>query len=198
MNARIAARMSAAPVSATIVDRDTAKNRFAMVVLSGTPDYDHEVLLTYRGHDGAPGVDLLTPMRLPGQDTAVMVNRGWVYSPDGSTTDQRRWRDSMTSFSGYLDSFESLPNDTVREGRIRRASYQAIARVIPYPIHRFYVVALEDTAKRPDSVRAASQIVRLDRPKLDEGPHLSYAFQWFGFATIAVIGAVVVAARSMR
>jgi surfeit locus 1 family protein len=198
MNARIAPRMTAAPVSAAVVDRDTAKNRFSMVVVSGTPDYDHEVLLTYRGHDGAPGVDLLTPMRLPGQDTAIFVNRGWVYSPDGSTIDPRRWRESTTVFTGYLDAFASETSDSVRNGRIRRASYEAIARAVPYPIQRYYLVALGDTATQGDSSSALVKIVRLGRPKLDEGPHLSYAFQWFGFATIAVIGAVVVAARSMR
>jgi surfeit locus 1 family protein len=198
MNARIAGRMTAAPVSAAVVERDTAKNRFSIVVVSGTLDYDHEVLLTYRGHDGAPGVDLLTPMRLAGQDTAILVNRGWVYSPDGSTIEPGRWRDSASSFNGYLDSFESVPDDTVRGGRIRRASYEAISRAIPYPIQRFYVVALGDTTGQGGSERSAVKIVRLDRPKLDEGPHLSYAFQWFGFATIAVIGGVIVAARSMR
>jgi len=198
MNARIAARMAAPPVSAAVVERDTAKNRFARVFVTGTPDYDHEVLLTYRGRDGAPGVDLLTPMRIAGQDTAILVNRGWVYSPDGSTIERGRWRESAASFSGYLDAFDSAPGDTVRDGRIRRASYQAIARVMPYPIQPFYVVALGDSAKQADSARAPVQVARLERPKLDEGPHLSYAFQWFGFATIAVIGAAVVAARSMR
>jgi len=30
--------------------------------------------------------------------------------------------------------------------------------------------------------------VRLDAPVLDEGPHFSYAVQWFSFAVIAVVG----------
>jgi cytochrome oxidase assembly protein ShyY1 len=29
-------------------------------------------------------------------------------------------------------------------------------------------------------------------PPLDEGPHLNYAIQWFAFAAIALVGAVVV------
>ena len=35
-------------------------------------------------------------------------------------------------------------------------------------------------------------------PDLDDGPHLSYAFQWFIFATLAVIGWVVVVRKSGR
>jgi surfeit locus 1 family protein len=198
MNTRIESRMKAAPVSAAAVDRDTSRSRFATVIVSGTPDYANEVLLTHRGHDGAPGVDVLTPIRVPGLDSAVLVNRGWVYSPDGMTIELHRWRESATTFTGYLESFASSPADTVRQGGVRRASYEAIARAIPYPIQKYYVVALADSLASPDSVSATPRIVRLARPKLDGGPHLSYALQWFAFATIAVVGAGIVAARSMR
>jgi surfeit locus 1 family protein len=33
---------------------------------------------------------------------------------------------------------------------------------------------------------------------LSEGPHLSYAIQWFSFAAIAIIGFFVVALRRSR
>jgi surfeit locus 1 family protein len=35
-------------------------------------------------------------------------------------------------------------------------------------------------------------------PTFDEGPHLSYAIQWFSFATIAVVGCGVLLARDRR
>jgi surfeit locus 1 family protein len=35
-------------------------------------------------------------------------------------------------------------------------------------------------------------------PELDEGPHLSYAIQWFTFATIALVGYVVLSRRDRR
>jgi surfeit locus 1 family protein len=196
MNARIESRMNAPAQPVGAIDRDTLESRFATVIVSGVPDYDHEVVLTHRGHNGAPGVDVLTPMRIPGQDTAVLVNRGWVYSPDGMFIELHRWRDTATTFSGYVDSFRSAPGDTLRDRRIRHASFEAIARAIPYPIHPFYVVAL--TPASSDSSSSRPQIIRLPPPKLDEGPHLSYALQWFGFATIALVGGVIVAARSMQ
>ncbi|HEX5950122.1 MAG TPA: hypothetical protein VFZ96_03895, partial [Actinomycetota bacterium] len=40
--------------------------------------------------------------------------------------------------------------------------------------------------------------VVVPRPELDEGPHLSYAVQWFIFATIALVGFVVLARREAR
>jgi surfeit locus 1 family protein len=192
MNARIRARIDGRPVPIAQVNGDTTLSRFSNAIVSGTPDYEHEIVLTHRGHDGAPGVDFLTPIRTAGNDTATLVNRGWVYSPDALTVDRSRWRDITTTFTGYVDAFESRPTDSVRDGRIRKLSYEAIARVIPYPIRPFYVVAVGDSASSP------RQMIRLERPKLDEGPHLSYAFQWFAFATIALAGGVIVTARSMR
>jgi surfeit locus 1 family protein len=197
MNARIESRILAAPIPVATIDGDTTKSRFSRAVVSGTPDYGHEILLTYKGHDGSPGVDVFTPVRVPTLDSAVLVNRGWVYSPDGSSIELSRWRDTTNTFSGYVDSFESAPGDSVRGQRIRRVSYQAIARAIPYPIKRFYVVALDDSAST-EAPPATPRIIRLGAPKLDEGPHLSYAFQWFGFATIALVGGATVAARSMQ
>lgn len=198
MNARIAGRMTAPPMDVRRIVGDTTEVRFATAIVSGTPDFGHEVLLTHRGNDGSPGVDILTPVRVAGSDSAVIVNRGWVYSPDGMTIDPARWRESDTVFTGYIDSFESIPSDTVRRQGIRRASYEAIARTIPYPIRRFYVVAIGDSSADAAATGGQPRVVRLHPPQLGEGPHMSYALQWFAFATIALIGAGIVAARSMH
>ena len=40
-----------------------------------------------------------------------------------------------------------------------------------------------------DSVMAPDRIARLTLPPLDEGPHFSYAVQWFSFALVALVGA---------
>jgi cytochrome oxidase assembly protein ShyY1 len=79
---------------------------------------------------------------------------------------------------------------TNRPGIIARLSYDVVAKALPYPIAPLYVVVLSD------STVAADRIARLSAPPLDEGPHLSYAFQWFAFATVAVVGAGVVIRQS--
>ena len=184
------------PVSA--IAGDTTTLRFRRVTVSGIPDYEHEIILTHRGRNGAPGVDIITPVRVAGVDSAVLVNRGWIYSPDGATADLSRWRERDSTFTGYIDSFEApAPADSVRGRATRKMAYAAIARAIPYPVRGFYVVALGDSVRMTDSL-AAGRMIRLQPPKLGEGNHLSYAFQWFGFAAIAVIGAGIVAARSMH
>lgn len=198
-NSMIAGRADLPTIQVTRLTGDTSTTRFRRVVVSGTPDFENEILLTHRGHNGSPGLDIITPVRIAGQDSAVLVNRGWVYSPDGMSIELERWRETDTTFTGYVDSFErSTPADSVRGRGIRWMDHGAISRALPYPVRPFYVVALADTAAAVEATSAAPRVVRLQPPKLAEGPHLSYAFQWFGFATIALVGAAIVAARSMH
>jgi surfeit locus 1 family protein len=193
-NAIIAERMLSAPVTLANLDGDTSKSHYRRVRVTGHPDFDRDIALTLRGNLGSPGVDILTPVRIAGSDSAILVNRGWIYSPDGMTADLSKWREPDTTFSGYVEEFETgTSRDSVRLNGIRRTNYAAIARVLPYPIRTFYVVATTDSTPAN-----TTGVVRLKPPVLNEGPHLSYAIQWFSFATIAVVGAGIVAARSMQ
>jgi len=182
-NRLLASRLAAAPAPWS----DTTAIRYRRVSLSGIPDYDREIVLAGRSRGGSPGVDLVTPVRLQGTDTAVLVNRGWVYSPDATTVDQPRWREGDTlAVVGYVETFnEPGPGDLPAHQRIaRRLSHQAAATRFPYPIAAVYVVAL-DAGKPP----RADAPARMAIPVTDDGPHLGYAVQWFSFAVIAVVGA---------
>lgn len=197
LNALVTARLSEPLVDVTSLPADSA-SVLRRARATGTPDYAHEVILAARSYEGSPGVYLFTPLHIAGRDTAVLVNRGWIYAPDGMTIDARRWRDPDTSFVGYADLLPELsePSPTSgvlrRDQRIaRRLDEGAVASLIPYPVSRVYLVATEQDTVVPVSQRVA----RLSPPPLDEGPHLSYAIQWFSFAVIALVGAGAVAIR---
>jgi cytochrome oxidase assembly protein ShyY1 len=64
----------------------------------------------------------------------------------------------------------------------------AVERAVGAPVTPFYVV-LEPPPGDPPPGRP----VRVPPPSLDEGPHRSYAIQWFFFALLAVVGAVTFA-----
>ena len=167
-------------------------------MISGTPDFDHEIVLAARSFQGSPGVYLLTPMRIAGSDTAILVNRGWIYAPDGVSVDLRRWREAGTSFVGYAELFprgrSSTPDGVLRhDSRIaRELDLVTVNSLLPYPVSPLYLVATAQDTTKPVGERVA----RLPSPMLDEGPHLSYALQWFAFAAIALIGGAAVAIRS--
>ena len=171
-----------------------ATNRRASV--SGTPDFANEIIVTGRSRNGSPGVYLLTPLRVAGRDTAIIVNRGWVYSPDAATVDLARWRERRSTFNGFIQRFPAAASPAASGGRptstarvVRVPTVPAIARLLPYPAYAFYLVA-------QDSAAGDSVPVRLAPPVPSDGPHLSYAIQWFAFAAIALIGAAAVVRRA--
>jgi surfeit locus 1 family protein len=184
-NALIISRLDSGVVDVNDIPHDTALAHFRLVRVAGIPDYDHELIYAARNYQGSPGVNFLTPVRFPGRDTAVIVDRGWVYSPDGSTIDAKRWRDRDSVFTGFVEEYPSTGGITYvgKPTIIARLSGDVVRKALPYPVAPVYVVALND------SVKSMDRIVRLSVPPLDEGPHKSYAIQWFFFASVALFGA---------
>jgi cytochrome oxidase assembly protein ShyY1 len=61
------------------------------------------------------------------------------------------------------------------------------------PVAPVQLVMTSDSAARADSVPR-----RLPPPTLDQGPHRSYAAQWFAFAIIALVGGVILFKRTEK
>ena len=122
--------------------------------------YADELIGPGRSFDGTPGVALVTPLRLADGAT-VYVDRGWVPSPDARHVDLARYRES--------DS----------------ATVEGVGVVPPrgYP-------ALPFILQQTGTAAAQGLPRRWPQPSLDDGPHLSYAIQWFSFAVIVVVGTV--------
>jgi surfeit locus 1 family protein len=194
-NTVIAHQRDGAPLPISSIPRDTAEAHYRTASVAGRFDYEHELVVTSRTRRGAPGVELLTPVRVAGVDTAVLVNRGWVYSPDGGTVDRSRWREGDSAHvTGYVELYapDAGATASATDPRIvRRVSRSEIAAKIPYPVAPFYLVYLGDTA-------SAGHPSRREVPVLDDGPHATYAFQWFCFAAIALGGAAAVGWRERR
>jgi surfeit locus 1 family protein len=194
-NVSIAAQQLEPAAPLALVPRDTAGGHYRKATVSGRFDYDQEVVYGARTHQGSPGVDLVTPLRIAGSDTAILVNRGWVYSPDGATVDRARWRERDTAtVTGYIEVYapDAGVTKVAREPRlVRRVSRNELAPRISHPLAPYYLVATGDSA---DGAHPA----RRELPALDEGPHRSYAIQWFAFMAIALAGAGLVIARERR
>lgn len=193
-NEPIRSRSTQPAVELRDLPRDREQARHRLVRVTGKYDYARELVLTLRSRQGSPGVNLLTPLRIEGSDTAVLVNRGWIYAPDGVTADTRLWRESdPVGAEGYVRLLETGDSAGARSsGRpdaVRRPDAAAIAAMLPYPVASYYVV-LTSPGAVPDSTPP-----RVPPPALDEGSHRSYAVQWFTFALIAVGGSVILVLR---
>ncbi|HEX8724509.1 MAG TPA: SURF1 family protein [Gemmatimonadaceae bacterium] len=189
LNTYIESRMDSTPVPFFSLPHDSAATHYRRVTVNGTPDFAHEFYITEVSRSGSPGVYVVTPVRMPGRDTAVLVNRGWVYAPDASTIDPGRWHAPDSTFEGYVDEFQH-PLPLLREPHhLRTINYAQISAQLPYPLADTYVVALGT-----DSVVSGVPL-RIAPPPLDEGPFRSYAIQWFAFALISIGGATFVALK---
>lgn len=196
-NRLVASHLAEPPLSLRTVPSDTAARHYRRVRLSGTYDFSHQIILTDRVRDGAPGVDLVTPLHPDGAigDTVVLVNRGWVYAADGMTVDAARWAEPpRLTGMGYLITLapEQGPSTFAnRPGLFRWLDRAAVEHYVGAPVHD-YLIVLEPV----DTVQVAARSappripVRVPPPPLDEGPHMSYAIQWFSFALIAIVGTV--------
>lgn len=75
---------------------------------------------------------------------------------------------------------------------IRRIELAVLAEQFDQPLQPVYVEALLENGE------PVPQLSPIAFPSLDEGPHLSYAIQWFVFSICVVVGWVLAVRRSSR
>lgn len=161
------------------------------VVLNGEYLSDEQVLARGRPRDGNPGFEVLVPFRLD-DGTVFIVDRGWL--PVGNTGDTP---ESVPAAPGgrvtvvaRLKAGEPIvAGRSAPEGQIATVHLPDLAERVGEPMYTgaYGLVASEDPAP-------ATAPLQQVKPVPDEGPHLSYAFQWFVFGIMA-LGALVWAVR---
>jgi surfeit locus 1 family protein len=193
-NRELAARATTAPVPLSGLPRDTGAMHYRRVGINGVYDYAHEILVANRTRNGSPGVQIVTPVRRAGNDTAVLVTRGWVYAPDGMTIDRKRWQEGDTlSGEAFVEDFTTGTGKAELSGRdrsYRRLDYSTLPQDFPYPIAPYRLILISGGGAPLSNIPP-----RLDVPPLDEGPHQNYAIQWFSFAAISIFGMILFVRR---
>jgi surfeit locus 1 family protein len=203
-NARLLERLGEPVVRIDSLPTDTGDGHYRMARARGAMWYDRELAWAARVHQGSPGVNFLTPMRFAGTDTVLLVDRGWAYSPDARSTEFARWREADTlAVTGYVETWahdcgvvagNPLPRACADSASrvLRRLDRSAAERLVGAPVAPYLLMQTSDSALRADSVP-----VRAATPVLGEGPHFSYAFQWFAFAVVSIAGGIALARRTM-
>lgn len=206
-NARVAERLEQPPrpleelasdgQAASTADDELAYRR---VRVSGRYLPDEEVLLSPRGRHGQPGHHVLTPL-VTDDGRGVLVDRGWVpYEHDDPPVDEAAPPAGTVEVSGFLLPNEpaerfapDLPEgelDTVSRVDLGRLGQQSGRSLFPY-----YVQLQEQTPAQPGE----SLPVPAEPPDVsDDGNHLSYAFQWFSFAGVGLVGYPLLIRRAAR
>lgn len=183
---------------------DTTESHWRHVRVRGIAHYDAEAVHAARSQAGLPGVFLLTPVTPLDStwgDTAVLVLRGYVPSADGRTWNAAATREDpvhgdtvdvetlVTSFPPSRPGNVRLPS---APRAVRVLDRDTLTTIVNRPLAPVVLLALGDTVLR-DVTRPA----RVPPPQRTDGPHFSYAMQWFGFATVFAFGFVAFV-RSQR
>jgi len=187
-NAQVLARRTEPPLSVSgTISADSARDR--RLSARGVYDYGHERLWHGRSYEGIPGVDLVTPLRLP-DSSAVLVDRGWAPSPDGYHVDQAAYREGDSADVSGIGVAAPRARGDVNPLALRDS--------LPYPLLPFVIQELPRSGTSPTSPTSTNlpqPPARWPAPELSDGPHLSYAIQWFSFAVIITVGSIVLAQK---
>ena len=203
LNTQVERGLAAEPTSLDMLGGQ-ADDAYRRVRVTGTYDPEHEVLWYGRALDGRPGHHVLTPLVYGTEQAtggaAVLVDRGWVPAeldttpvapaapPSGTVT--------VTGFLLPAEGGDDLVIDRDASGRVltvRHADPAALDGEVPYEL---WSLALQLQVQSPAQAFDLPAVV--PPPPLDEGPHLSYAVQWFTFATIALVGYAILVRREVR
>lgn len=164
-----------------IVDRT---NEWTRVSATGRYDLEHQVTVKFTTRDGAPGVDVVTPLVLSSGD-AVLVDRGWIETQNTVKRPQvPAPPNGLVTIEGWLRQNNGAGGDAVKpvDGQVRAVSSNAMAEYVPYTLSNGYV-NLQQESPAPATALAAEP-----KPELGQGPHFFYALQWWFFALLAVVG----------
>src|SRR5205823_9003098 len=199
-NAGITAAQAAPPRPLPVLlagTSDPRSLRFRRALATGTYDPAHEVLLYGRSSvEGDPGDQVLTPLRLA-DGTGVVVDRGWVPIDQGVPVSGEAAAPTGTvTVAGVLFPPDAVAVPTGTPSPIERITKVDVGQIgaqLPYPVLPVYLLL---QTQRPPQQGPLPEPPPL--PPLTNGPHLSYAFQWFSFATIAIVGYIVLMRRDRR
>jgi len=166
-----------------VVDADA----WQRVTVTGTFDAAHQLIVRYRNNGDSAGYEVVVPLRAT-DGRVVLIDRGFVTRPAGQDfpTSVAAPPTGQVTVVGHVRRNEQGPDiaTTPVSGSLRLINSDAIGAASGLSLVNGYIGALEMSPAQQGFTPIAT-------PPLDEGPHLSYALQWFAFTAIAGVGLVV-------
>ncbi len=173
---------------------DIGGMEYRPVVATGTYDFAHQVAIRNQYYNSQVGYHLVTPLVMKNGE-AVLVDRGWIPA-DGNDT-PAAWRKydvpGQVTINGVIRASQTAtaifaaadPTLTPGQKGLDQWIYVNVGRIaqqLPYQVLPVYV------QQNPEASSTAPPIPLQVELDLSEGPHQSYAIQWFSFATILLVG----------
>lgn len=163
------------------------------VTATGTYTGD-QFQVRYRSLDGAYGSEVVAVMKTDRGDL-LLVNRGFLTRqpghPDG---EMPATLDGTVTVTGYVRRNDRGDENamTPHENQVRLTNSDALGKAMGVTLVNGYVSVIESQPAESDL------LIPLPTPDMSEGPHLSYALQWFAFTAIGIIGMGVLIRADLR
>jgi len=163
----------------------TDADEWHQVRVTGSYLTEQQYVVRFRSNGDKTGYEVVTPLRTE-DGTVILVNRGFVAVPPGQpmATTAPAPPSGQVSLVGRVRTDEKggPGAEDPNAGQVRVVNSAKIGTDLGYPVASGWLQLTESTPTQdPMFVPAAL-------PTLDDGPHLSYAVQWFAFTLIGVIG----------
>jgi surfeit locus 1 family protein len=167
---------------------------YRAVHVVGVYDFSQQVVLRNQVYQDKIGVNILTPLRIAGSNRAVMVNRGWIPIEDYLAGDLHPFDELGTVMvSGVIRLSQekpdfgkiSDPTPAPGAGRLEAWNLANIPRMDEQISYKLLPVYIQQS---PEPAWTALPYRTTPNLELTEGPHQSYAIQWFSFAAVLFFG----------
>jgi surfeit locus 1 family protein len=176
---------------------DLESLRYRRAVVTGTYEPSLEVLTRNQVHQDQAGFHVVDPL-ITADGGAVLVNRGWVpLALDTPPIEEAPPPGGEIEVTGWLSPSQERPAlgptdpATGELDVLSRIDIRRIQAQVPYDLAPVYLILASDVSGQLP--------VALPSPRFDdEGNHLAYAIQWFGFTLIGLVGYYFLIRRSVH
>jgi surfeit locus 1 family protein len=189
-------------LDANTLQTDLESQRFRSVVVRGEYDMTEQVGWRNQVWEGLPGYHLITPLRIEGTNTAILINRGWVpvakyFEGEPIFPMEGTVEVAGMILSGQIETGIGYQQDPIPFAGTNLNTWNLInipridEQIEDYDLLPVFIQQAADPtlpANPAEWPESALPYAGLPTIQLDEGPHLGYAIQWFTFALILAIG----------
>ena len=178
----------------TDTDTDTELMQYSQVKAEGVYRVEYEVMIANQSYQGQPGVWLATPLELEDNQFVVVV-RGWVPRRNVLGFDVRPVSPPEGNVQVAGLAFKSQKGGKVgvtasgEKSELSQVDLELFEQLSGLEVMDFWVRLSTQTPPQSDLP------VLIPVPVLDDGPHLSYAMQWFFFTSGTVIVYAIILRR---
>lgn len=154
------------------------------VVLTGEYLAEEQLLVRTRPRGGQVGFDVVVPFRAE-SNSFYLVSRGWVPTGESDDLPDRvpAPPNGVVEVVGRVIPGEpTIPGRSAPEGQLPTLNLGLASDQTGLALYPGAYVALAEESPAVSPTPLLQQ-----RPQLDEGPHLSYTFQWYLFGILGFV-----------